>query len=460
MTAEELRILTWTLLGEAGGEGQLGQRAVAHVIRNRSLSGRFPDNPAVVAIQNNGRGTYQFSTWNPTSNGGNAPRARFPVGSESFNKAARIVAEVFGPKPGADPTRGATHYYSPSGMTTGKAPYWWNSEAKNGEVVIGRHIFATRNKGVAPEPRPVTDRPNGMTPVGQGTKFENVQNLRTGKTVGLPDLPASGEQARTFVYDPIQNKMLPKSPPASQLIAETGSAKRAQTYAKWETERPPNNNPGQTIALVDTRQTTAGKPQSYAGQERPQTTDRRVAGFVVPQGIDGIRQVDAARVVKAPQVSTAQQGFTYAGQDDAPRKLQVQGGPKAQDRLPSTLGLPPPRVDSKGLSRDALAAATAARGEIQVGKPQPIIAARPMPPLPQPRPAPQPSAPMLKVIVSGGNYGNVGGSAVDKLRAQGYSPSDAYDIANQQSRDRAIANSDNPEKNSARASLAERFGFD
>lgn len=51
-------------------------------------------------------------------------------------------------------------------------------------------------------------------------------------------------------------------------------------------------------------------------------------------------------------------------------------------------------------------------------------------------------------------------SAVDALRSQGYSPSDAYAMANQQSRQSAIANSSNPSGNSVRASLASRFGFD
>ena len=152
MTPEEARIIAWTLLGEAAGEGTLGMEAVAHVIRNRALSGRYPANPASVAIQGGTNGYYQFSAWNPPAKGGNQPRAQYPVGSQSMNEALRIVDRIFGPTPGNDPTQGATHYYS----TSMKAPpYWWSSEAPKGGKQVGRHIFAIRHDGPVTPVMPV-----------------------------------------------------------------------------------------------------------------------------------------------------------------------------------------------------------------------------------------------------------------------------------------------------------------
>lgn len=49
---------------------------------------------------------------------------------------------------------------------------------------------------------------------------------------------------------------------------------------------------------------------------------------------------------------------------------------------------------------------------------------------------------------------------VQQLEAQGMSPSQAYNEANRQSKERAIANSSDPVGNSARASLASNWGFD
>lgn len=105
--------------------------------------------------------------------------------------------------------------------------------------------------------------------------------------------------------------------------------------------------------------------------------------------------------------------------------------------------------------------------------------------LPRPRPGVGPLASMyaapaapsqrepLRIAVSGA--GVAGGRAptpapasqrpaaqtsVQQLQAQGLSPSQAYDMANQQARERAIANSSNPSANSARASMASRWGFE
>ena len=53
-TALELETLTYTILGEARGEGVDGMSMVANVIRNRAESGLFPSSPYDVAMQGEG----------------------------------------------------------------------------------------------------------------------------------------------------------------------------------------------------------------------------------------------------------------------------------------------------------------------------------------------------------------------------------------------------------------------
>lgn len=412
MTPEEVRILAWTLLGEAAGEGDLGMKAVAHVIRNRAESGRFPSNPAMVAIQNNGR-YYQFSAWNRPADQGNSPRARYPVGTREFNNAARIVAQVFGPTPGNDPTQGATHYYSPGGMKNGAAPYWWASEAPKGGKKIGGHIFAIRHDGpvtpVMPTPRPAPGTPAtaietdayGFPVDGSVTRYTTNDSPEYKRRMGigtpsapqtrLPPLsdPATGG---TFVYDPVRGTTVLKPPPARELVTLYGTAKAAM---------------------------------SYAGQERgsPTKLDGRtsVAGFSVPGGVEGIRTLETPGKSVTRQELEAQ-GPSYAGQDRGPATTSggALGGTKDQTRLetPTTPG--PLRIESGGLSRDAVAQrakAAAELGAFRVGQ------VREIPPLPRPRPQTvAPTQPSLKVIVQGGNYSSEdraqSGSGVNLVRTQ------------------------------------------
>ncbi|SDG34407.1 cell wall hydrolase [Pelagibacterium luteolum] len=128
------RILAQTLLGEAGGEGFEGMAAIAHVIRNRAGSGRYPSDPVAVALQ-----PRQFSTWN-SGEGGNNP-GRYGPGAPGYEQAVRAVETVFeGNAP--DPTGGATHYWAPRGMPGGRDPYWAGSEqGEAGRLRIGNHVF-------------------------------------------------------------------------------------------------------------------------------------------------------------------------------------------------------------------------------------------------------------------------------------------------------------------------------
>lgn len=147
LTQAEKEILAYTLLGEAGGEGRAGMAAVMNVIKNRAESGRYSDNPAAVALQKNGRGIRQFSTWNTKENGGNQPISRYKKSSKEFKEALAIVEKVMaGQIP--DETGGATHFVTKALFDADK-PGWWDSEAPQGEKQIGNHVFGVRTPQTA-----------------------------------------------------------------------------------------------------------------------------------------------------------------------------------------------------------------------------------------------------------------------------------------------------------------------
>lgn len=136
-------IVIRTVLGEAMNESDTGQAGVAHVIRNRVGSKRYPNTPAEVAKQNNGKGVHQFSAWNNAGLQGNDLVRKYGPGTAQYERTGAIVDAVFsGNSP--DPTGGATHYYAPQGMPGGRAPYWWGDETTRagGVVTIGNHRFA------------------------------------------------------------------------------------------------------------------------------------------------------------------------------------------------------------------------------------------------------------------------------------------------------------------------------
>lgn len=464
MTDEEARILAWTLLGEAAGEGGLGMTAVAHVIRNRAESGRFPSNPASVALQQSSSGTHQFSTWNALTNGGNIPRARFPVGSAKFDEALAIVNKVFSEKPGNDPTLGATHYYSPQGMAGGAAPYWWNSEAPLGGVKVGNHIFAKKRDQNSPIPvdRPVRFGDNGSMP----TKGQ-LEVFRTGAPLRLPDIGSPKDQVKpakmsvqmqearlnpegaagrttTMIFDPISGSLVPKSASVRQVLREAQAEQGAA------------------------RGTVAKQPAKVV---------QRVAGFAVPRGTEGVASIDRARTLADAGSSFVERAVVK--KPTAPKPAQTQfAQPVAQpagsinpvkdeSRLPATGALVPPgTVQSGGLSRDAVAARAAGTRAAVQPAPKPPAPVQ-LPPVVAPRP------PTLRVVVEGSNpVSNMiasgrpprtGGqtSLVQQAKNDlGLSSQEAYDYVNARSAQEARERSSNPKAASTRAGLAETFGFD
>lgn len=129
MADDDLDILAWTMLGEAGGEGQQGMADVGHVVLNRVNSGRYG-----ASIQDVALAPKQFSTWNSGS-GGNDPKGKYPKDSAAFQRARQIAEQVVaGTIPG--PPGKPLDYHASS-----ISPYWASSKAGNGAITRNGHTF-------------------------------------------------------------------------------------------------------------------------------------------------------------------------------------------------------------------------------------------------------------------------------------------------------------------------------
>jgi len=170
LTPYQRDILIKTILGEARGEGTTGMAAVAHNILNRAKSGRYPSDPAEVALE-----PKQYSTWN-SGEGGNNP-GQFKPGSKAYETAAQVLERVVGGEI-PDMTGGALQYHAKS-----VTPYWADEANTNGSLRVGNHVFYPTH------PVPPGDIPNTV-----GTQLD-VQ--RTAPTPAQQSLPMTALRANT-----------------------------------------------------------------------------------------------------------------------------------------------------------------------------------------------------------------------------------------------------------------------
>jgi spore germination cell wall hydrolase CwlJ-like protein len=106
VSAQDLDLMARTVWGEARGEGEAGQVAVAWVIRNRlARPRRFRPTIAGICLQ-----PLQFSCWN--ADDPNRPKLdRLSADTPGFAAITAIARDVLaGARP--DPTQGAQFYYS------------------------------------------------------------------------------------------------------------------------------------------------------------------------------------------------------------------------------------------------------------------------------------------------------------------------------------------------------------
>lgn len=117
-SATEREVVARTIWAEARDQGGSGMAAVAHVIRNRAVVGRYGGGrPRGVALA-----PFQFSVWNEDSRNRRASLA-VTTADAQYREALKIYDAVIGA--GDDRqvppnVRGATHYY----VTNSPTPFW------------------------------------------------------------------------------------------------------------------------------------------------------------------------------------------------------------------------------------------------------------------------------------------------------------------------------------------------
>jgi spore germination cell wall hydrolase CwlJ-like protein len=128
----EVHLLAATAWAEARSEGELGMRAVAHVMVNR-IGGRFGDDLQTVILA-----PKQFSAWNLGDP--NRPLAQNPehyatagLDKATWDTAQEVAREVLSGQ-SVDPTGGALFYH-----TRAVHPVW-DRDGK-GRMIIGAHVF-------------------------------------------------------------------------------------------------------------------------------------------------------------------------------------------------------------------------------------------------------------------------------------------------------------------------------
>jgi spore germination cell wall hydrolase CwlJ-like protein len=131
-------ILVRTVLGEAGGEPDDGQKAVAAVILNRLRSGKYGTTvPNVVTAKG------QFEPW-MTPEGRKRMLGYTADGADYQRAAANVDAMLAGDA--EDPTGGATHFFAPKTQAAlgRNAPSWAQGDPL---AVIGGHQFYSPDSG-------------------------------------------------------------------------------------------------------------------------------------------------------------------------------------------------------------------------------------------------------------------------------------------------------------------------
>lgn len=165
-------ILATTLVLEAGGEGNNGMLAVAHVINNRAKENHngWGTNPVKQVLR-----PYQFSMWNDYNAGKETwgdvlkrAQARKSQWEYAFALAKQLRA---GNLASVDPTKGAIFYYNP--RTADKDSLGFTKHPDYVQTkTIGQHIFGTMNTN------DVEDKPSKKS--GKSIEY----TIKPGETLG------------------------------------------------------------------------------------------------------------------------------------------------------------------------------------------------------------------------------------------------------------------------------------
>lgn len=136
---EDVNYMASTLFMEARGEGDIGMRAVAHVILNRMNHGGYGGWSVYDVVTS----PWQFSPWN---RGWHQPAIRNQWQQDRWDEAVTIATEVLSGQ-SVDPTEGALYFHA-----TYVRPRW--ARGARGRTRIGNHIFYQLAGGRPVEPIP------------------------------------------------------------------------------------------------------------------------------------------------------------------------------------------------------------------------------------------------------------------------------------------------------------------
>lgn len=159
ITAEERDLIIRTIIGEAEGEDDVGQQAVANVILNRFKSGKYGRDIKSIVLA-----PLQFSTWNDDALYGRRKRVE-SVGSDDplYLKAGANLDKALA---GDDPTLGATHFLNVEETKRIRKnhdlPDWAASAETAPLAVIGNHTFLAPD-GLRPGQHGVVASSDAMT---------------------------------------------------------------------------------------------------------------------------------------------------------------------------------------------------------------------------------------------------------------------------------------------------------
>ncbi len=202
-------ILIRTALGEARGEGIDGMADVIQTIFNRANSGRFPSDPAAVALQPS-----QYSTWN-SGEGGNNPQ-QFSKNSEAYRRAEQALNLVAsGERP--DRTNGALYYHTPA-----VSPYWADEANQYGTTRLGNHIFYNGRPTPPGEiPNQVASLTDTVAPRVAPTPVTISPDLRLARN------PLQSPDARNAQVTPLPPPLPRNRPSAPDIVTPTMAALNA-----------------------------------------------------------------------------------------------------------------------------------------------------------------------------------------------------------------------------------------
>ncbi len=393
LTAYQRDILARTVAGEAATPR--GRAAVAAVIMNRANSGRYPSDPAAVALQKN-----QFSAWNGPSRGGNNIPTSISPSSADYRNAVEAIDGVFGGTI-PDPTGGALNYYAPAGMR-GRTPPW--ARGRNPTTVIeGQRFFGSSNPARLP--------------------MANVGETAAGKQMPLGRHP--GQIQRGDAVKGWQSYLAQKGLYSGAIDGKYGKGTEAATIALQKQLKASGAYAGKIDGVVGPQTRTAsGVPVASGEAAAPgygYLGSRQGPAGVYTQGIPS--QIGASGEAGAP-VPQMQQAVPY------PLAFRGAGKPYEPGNAPSPMNnVVAARMAGAGLSPSPAASgvnyATGAAGAsgLQGYTPPPASAASaapgvPVPNGPQNAPVPSPVSPVAAVSPTSVKSA----SAVDWYRAMQAGP--------------------------------------